>query len=96
MDNNFFLTEGVNRALHVMPFTIHTRSNITPFELHHGRNLRTEITNLIIHGKSSYLLVGIIRFSGKRTEHTNLRFRKHRGEVSNHIVMARTKTEEKR
>ena len=41
------LTESINRALRVMRFTIHTGLKITPFELHHGRKPRTELTNII-------------------------------------------------
>ena len=37
IEDNLCLTECVNRALHVMRFTIHTGQKITPFELHHGR-----------------------------------------------------------
>ena len=46
------LTESVNRALKVMRFTIHTGLKKTPFELHHGRKPRTELTNLIKDRKS--------------------------------------------
>ena len=35
-------------------FTMNTRLNVTPFELHHGRKLRTEVTN-IVKDKKSYL-----------------------------------------
>ena len=45
IEDNLCLTECVNRALHVMRFTIHTGQKITPFELHHGRKPRTELTN---------------------------------------------------
>ena len=41
------LTESVNRASRVMRFTIHTGLKITPFELHHGRKPRTELTNIV-------------------------------------------------
>ena len=37
IEDNLCLTEGVNRALHVKRFTLHTGQKITPFELHHGR-----------------------------------------------------------
>ena len=35
-----------------MRFTIHTGLKLTPFELHHGRKPRTELTNLVKDGKS--------------------------------------------
>ena len=44
------LTESVNRALKVMRFTKHTGLKKTPFELHHGRKPRTELTKIIKDG----------------------------------------------
>ena len=44
------LTESVNRALKVMRFTKHTGLKKTPFEQHHGRKPRTELTNIIKDG----------------------------------------------
>ena len=41
------LTESVNRALRVMRFTIHTGLKRTPFEPHHGRKPKTELTNIV-------------------------------------------------
>ena len=52
MEDNTSLSESVNRALHVMRFTIHTGLKLTPFELHHGRKPRTELTNIVKDGKS--------------------------------------------
>ena len=52
MEDGNNLTESVNRALRVMRFTIHTGLKKTPFELHHGRTPRTELTNIIKDGKS--------------------------------------------
>ena len=52
IEDNLCLTECVNRALHVMRYTIHTGQKITPFKLHHGRKPRTELTNLMKTGKS--------------------------------------------
>ena len=42
LEDNTCLTECVNRALNVLRFTIHTGIKTTPFELHHGREPRTE------------------------------------------------------
>ena len=50
LEDNLCLTECVNRALKVMRFTIHTGLKLTPFELHHGRKPRTELTNLVKDG----------------------------------------------
>ena len=47
------LTENGNRALRVMLFTIHTGLKRTPFELHHGRKPRTELTTIVKDGKTS-------------------------------------------
>ena len=52
MEDRLCLTESVNRALRVMRFTIHTELKITPFELHHGRKPRTELTNIVKDGKT--------------------------------------------
>ena len=96
MEDNTSLTESVNRALHVMRFTIHTGLKLTPFELHHGRKPRSELTNIVKDGKSylsdwSELPVSasnkpkIPIYGGREAD----------GDITNHIVMARTKTEEK-
>ena len=47
------LTEGVNRALRVMHFAIHTGLKRTPFELHHGRKPRSKLTNIVLDGKTN-------------------------------------------
>ena len=52
LEDNLCLTECVYRALKVMRCTIHTGLKLTPFELHHGRKPRTELTNLVKDGKS--------------------------------------------
>ena len=52
MEDGKSLTESLNRALRVMRFTILTGLNFTPFELHHGRKPRTELTNIVKDGKS--------------------------------------------
>ena len=46
------LTESGNQALRLMCFTIHTGLKRTPFELHHGRKPRTELTNIVKDGKT--------------------------------------------
>ena len=79
-----------------MRFTIHTGMKITPFELHHGRKPRTELTNVIRNGRSflsnwSELPV----LASDRPKIPIYKTRNGDGEVSYHIVMARTKGEEK-
>ena len=90
------LTECVNRALHVMRFTIHTGQKITPFEIHHGRTPRTELTNLMKTGKSFLSNWSEMSISANSRPKIPIYVtRNGDGEVSNHIVMARTKAEEK-
>ena len=50
MEDGNNLTESVNRAVGVMRITKHTGLKKTPFELHHGRKPRTELTNIIKDG----------------------------------------------
>ena len=52
MEDGLCLTESVNRALREKRFTIHTGLKITPFELHHERKPRTELTNIVKDGKT--------------------------------------------
>ena len=52
MEDGNNLTESVHWALKPMRFTIHTGLKKTPFELHHGRKPRTELTNIIKDRKS--------------------------------------------
>ena len=90
------LTESVNRALKVMRFTIHTGLRKTPFELHHGRKTRTELTNVTKDGKSflsDWLELSIL--ASNKPKIPIYVGRDAEGEVTNHMVMARTKTEER-
>ena len=100
LEENICLTEFVNRALNVMRFTIHTGMEMTPFELHHGRKPRTELTNVIKNGRSllsnwSELPVLAVWPKRDRPKIPIYITRNGDGEVSNHIIMARTKSEEK-
>ena len=96
LEDNMCLTECVNRALNVMLFTIHTGLKTTPFQLHHGRKPRTELTNIIKDGKSFLSSWSELSdLANKRPKIPIYVTRNGEGEVSNHIVMARTKTEEK-
>ena len=96
MEDGNILTERVNRALKLMRFTIHTGLKKTPFELHHGRKLRTELTNIMKDGKSflsDWSELSILA-------HNKLKIpiyvgRDAEGEITNHMIMARTKTEER-
>ena len=95
LDDNACLTECVNRALNVICFTIHTGLKITPFELHHGRKQRTKLTNVIKDGKfftSTWSQLAVS--ANNRPKIPSYVTRNGEGEVSNHSIMARTKTEE--
>ena len=90
------LTESVNRALRVMRFTIHTGLKRTPFELHHGRKPRTELTNIIKDGKTYISDWSEISVSAPNKPKIPIYVGSDAdGEITNHMVMARTKTEER-
>ena len=79
-----------------MRFTIHTGLKTTPFELHHGRKPRTELTNIIKDGRSFLSNQREIPvLANNRPKIPIYVARNGDGEVSNHIVMARIKSEEK-
>ena len=93
MEDNTSLTESVNRALHVMRFTIHTGLKLTPFELHHGRKPRTELTNIVKDGKSYLSDWSELSVSASNKPKIPIYVgRDADGDITNHIVMARTKT----
>ena len=79
-----------------MRFTIQTGMKITPFELHHGRKPRTELTNVIKNGRSFLSNWSELPVLASDRPKINIYItRNGDGEVSNHIVKARTKSEEK-
>ena len=87
---------GINRALRVMRFTIHTGLKRTPFELHHGRKPRTKLTNIIKDGKTYLSDWSEISISAPNKPKIPIYVgRDAGGEITNHIIMAKTKTEEK-
>ena len=90
MEDGLCLTESVNRALRVMRFTIHTGLKITPFELHHGKKPRTELTNIVKDGKT-YLSnwSEMIISAPDRPKIPFYVGRDAEGEITNHIVMAK-------
>ena len=96
MEDNISLTESLNRALHVMRFTIHTGLKLTPFELHHGRKPRTELTNIVKDGNSYLSDWSELSVSASNKPKIPIDVgRNADGDITNHIVMARTKTEKK-
>ena len=97
MEDGKNLTESVNRALRVMRFTVHTGLKKTPFELHHGRKPRTELTNIVKDGKTFLSDGSELSISAPiRPKIPIYVGRDGEGEITNHIIMARNKTEEKK
>ena len=95
-EDNTCLTECVNRALNVMRFTKQTRLKTTPFDLHNGRKRRTELTNIMKDGKSFLSIWSELPvLANTRPKIPIYVTRNGKGEVSNHLIMAPTKTEER-
>ena len=93
MEDGKNLTESVNRALRVMRFTVHTGLKKTPFELHHGRKPRTELTNIVKDGKTFLSDWSELSISAPiRPKIPIYVGRDGEGEITNHIIMARNKT----
>ena len=90
------LTKSINRALGVMRFNIQTGLKKTPFELHHCRKPSTELINIVRDGKT-YLWgwSGICISAPNKPKIPIYVGRDADWEVTNHMVMAKTKTEEK-
>ena len=79
-----------------MRFTIHTGLKRTPFELHHGRKRRTELTNIIKDGKTYLSDWSEISISAPNKPKIPINVgRDADGDITNHMIMANTKAEEK-
>ena len=66
------------------------------FELHHGRKPRIELTNIVKDSKTYLSDWSELSISAPIRPHIPIYVgRDMNGEITNHIVMARTKTEEK-
>ena len=79
-----------------MQFTVHTGLKKTPFELHHGRKPITELTNIVKEGKTFLSDWSELSISAPiRPKIPIYVGRDGEGEITNHIIMARNKTEEK-
>ena len=96
LEEGIELNESINQALRIMRFTIHTGLKRTPFELHHGRKPRTELTNIIKDGKTFLSDWSEISISAPiKPKIPNYVGRDDDGEITNNIIMAKTKAEEK-
>ena len=90
------LNESRNRALRVMRFTIHTGLKRTPFELHHGRKPRTELTNIVKDGKTYLSDWSEMSISAPKKQKIPIYVgRDADSEITNHIILVKTKAEEK-
>ena len=96
MEDGNNLTESVNQELRVMRFTVHTGLNKTPFELHHGRKPRTELTNIVKDGKTYSSDWSELYISAPIRPKTPIYVGcDANDEITNQIVMSLTKIEEK-
>ena len=96
LEDNLCLTEYENRALEVMRITIHIGLKLTQFELHYGRKPRIELTNLVKDGKSFLSDWTELSVSAERKPKFPIYVsRDEEGDVTNYLVMAKTKAEEK-
>ena len=79
-----------------MRFTIHTGQKITPFELQDGGKPRSELTTIIKDGKTFLSNWSEMNISApSRPKLPIFMGRDADGEIRNHIIMARNKTEER-
>ena len=96
LEEGIELNGSINRALRVMRFTIHTGLKRTPFELHHGRKPKTELTNIVKDGKTYLSDWSEMSISAPNKPKIPIYVgRDADGEITNHIIMAKTKAEEK-
>ena len=79
-----------------MRFIVHTGLKKTPFELLHGKKPRTELPNIVEDCKTYLSDWSELSISAPiRSKIPIYVSRDADGEITNHIVMARTKAEEK-
>ena len=96
LEDGIGLTESVNRALRVMRFIIHTEPKLTPFELHHGRKPGTVLTNIVKDGKTYLSNLSEMPISAPSRPKIPIYVGRYtEGDITSHMVMAKTKSEEK-
>ena len=96
LEDQITSTESLNCALLVFRFKKHTRSKITPFELHHGSNPRIELTKIVKNGKTYLSNWSEIVISAPNRPKPQIYVGSDaEGRITNHIIMAKTKTVEK-
>ena len=89
LEDKIRLTEVINRALRVMRFRIHTGLKVSPFELNHGRKLRTELTNTVKDNKSYLSSRTTLHISVPPKEIPIYVARNEKREVMDQIIMDR-------
>ena len=94
VEDKIGLTESIKRALRVMRFTIQTGLKMSPFELHHGRKSRTELTNRVKDKKSYSSTWTTLNISVPTIQITIYLAHNEKGEVTDHIIMARKRKSE--
>ena len=84
-------TENINRDLRVMGFTIHTGLKLSPFERHHGRKLRTKLTNIVNDNNSYLSCCTTVSISVPPKQIPFYVARNEKGKVTDYIVMDKKK-----
>ena len=88
LEDTISFTESKNQALRGRQFTIHTALNVSPFELHYGRKLRTELTNTVKHSKNFLSDWKTMNISVPPKQIPIYVLRNEKRDVTEHIVMA--------
>ena len=96
LEEGIELNESVNWALRVMRFTKHTGLKRRPFVFHQGRKPRTELFNVVKDRKTYLSDWSEISISAPNKPKIPIYVgRDADGGILNHLVMARTKTQER-
>ena len=89
LEDKIGFTESKNQALRGMQFKIHTALKVSPFELHYGRKLRTELTNIVKDIKSYLSDWKTMNISVLPKQIPIYVARNEKRDVTDHILMAR-------
>ena len=92
LEDKIGFTERINRALRVMPFTIHIGLRVSQIELHHGRKPRPDLTNKVQDNKKYPSDSATLHVSLPPKQIPFYVARYEKGEVTDHIVMARKRS----
>ena len=91
LEDKIGFTENINRALRVLRFILLTGLKVSPFELHHGKKPKTELTNIVKDIKSHLSDWKTINVSVPPKQIPIYQTRNGKKSVTNHIVMATKK-----